>query len=217
MRGLVFGVAACLTMFGCRSAKPTHADDAGASHVAAADAASAAASADDGGKPKALDATACDPGKSLDPVDKGKTIETDHFRFTLLDVRADTIDNAFAPVKQVYLVKLAVENLTNKPNLNLSITDVDLTRDKPGADRLKDKNLHYKIDFFYPRPKMCVDLAADVKPGMIPPGTRVVGYFAFQAPETPAYKSLWFDARHVSTEAVHKGTLLKVAGVLRVR
>lgn len=224
-------VIALLTMAGCgmfggsTAKKGPGASDAG--DAAALPAAKAAASSNkvDGGSSAGvgassggkLDATACNPGTSIDPMDKGKTIQSDHFKYTLLDVRIDTVDNAFAPAKKVFLVKLQVENATSKSNLSLSVTDVDLTRDKPSADRIRDKDLHYKTDFFYPRPKMCVDLGADVKPGTIPPGTKVVGYYAFQAPDTPAYKTLWFDARNVSPESVQKGTLLKVAGALRIK
>ena len=127
------------------------------------------------------------------------------------------LDNAFAPVKKVFLVKLQVENVTSKPNLHTSVTDVDLTREKAGADRIREKNLHFKTDFFYPRTRMCVDLGADVKPGSLAPGAKAVGYYAFQAPETPAFTSLWFDARNVSAESASKGNLLRVAGTLRIK
>lgn len=166
---------------------------------------------------KALDATLCNPGTSLEPVDRGKTIQSDHFKYTLLDVRTDVVDNAFAPVKKVFLVKLQVENVTSKMNLAPSVADVDLTREKAGAERIRESNLHYKTDFFYPRSRMCVDLGADVKPGSLPPGTKAIGYYAYQAPEKRAFTSLWFDARNVSSEAVHKGNLLRVAGTLRIK
>jgi putative endonuclease len=168
-------------------------------------------------KAKGLDATDCNPGTSLEPIDRGKTIQSDHFKYTLLDVRTDAIDNAFAPVKKVILVKLQVENVTNDSQLNLSIADIDLTRDKAGADRVKEKDLHYKPDFFYSRPKMCIDLAADVKKGMFPAGAKAIGYYAFSAPDTPAMQSLWFDARYLSPDSVKKGSFLKVAGTLRIK
>lgn len=169
-------------------------------------------------EPKAgrLDATGCNPGTSLEPVDKGKTVQSDHFRYTLLDVRTDIVDNAFAKVKKVFLVKLQIENITQKPQLNTSMTDVDLTRDKAGADRVKEKPLHYKIDFFYPRPKMCVDLAGDVKPGMLPPGGKAIGYYAYGDTGEPM-QSLWFSVRNVSPEAADRGNFLKVAGSLRIK
>lgn len=164
---------------------------------------------------RALDATRCNPGASLEPVDRGKVIVTDRFRLTLLDVRTDGIDNAFAPVKKVFLVKLLVENTTPK-SLALASADVDLTRDEPAADRLRKRGLHYKPDLFYPRAKMCVDLATDVKPGLVPPGGSAVGYFAFQAPDAPAFESLWFDARSAPPRAPSRRRSSEVMGTLRV-
>ena len=127
------------------------------------------------------------------------------------------IADLFAKVKKVYLVKLQVENITQKPQLNTSITDIDFTRDKAGADRVKEKALLYKTDFFYPRPKICVDLGGDIKPGMIPPGAKVVGYYVYGDPGTPEPQSLWVSARNVSPESGNKGSFLKVTGSLRVK
>lgn len=165
---------------------------------------------------KALDATSCNPGTSLDPVDKGKSIESDHFRYTLLDVRSDSVAVPGGATRKVFLVKLEVENITSKPDLNTSVSEVDLSRDKAGADRVKDRGLVYKTEFFYPRAKMCVDLGSDVGKGKIPPGAKVVGYYAFDAGDAP-YDSLWFSARNVAPESVKTGGFLKVAGSLRVK
>lgn len=213
-------VMASLPLVGCGLiGKKDNAADAGAAAAAPASAASTAAGSTtpaSAGKGKPLDATDCNPGTSLNPVDKGKTIQSDHFKYTLLDVRTDTVDNAFAKVKSVILVKLQIENITNKPQLNTSVADVDLTRDKPGADRVKEKNLHYQVDFFYSRTKMCVDLGADVKPGTLPPGGKAIGYYVY-GDSGAARQSLWFDARNVSPEAVSKGTLLKVVGSFRIQ
>jgi hypothetical protein len=52
--------------------------------------------------------------------------------------------------------------------------------------------------------------------GKIPPGAKVVGYYAFDAGDAK-YDSLWFSARNISPEAVTKGGFLKVAGSLRVK
>ncbi|MFO0674431.1 MAG: hypothetical protein U0235_33280 [Polyangiaceae bacterium] len=166
--------------------------------------------------PRPLDASRCNPGTSLEPADRGKVIVTDRFRLTLLDVRTDVIDNAFAPVKKVFLVKALVESTTAK-SLALGQDDVDLTRNEPGADRLRKRHLHYKRDLFYPRAKMCVDLAADVKPGLVPPGAGAIGYFAFQAPDAPAFESLWLDARSAPPRAPSRRRTSEVMGTLRVR
>lgn len=190
--------------------------DEGADAAAAAPSSAPAASAEPKGK--SLDATDCNPGKSLDPLDKGKTIESDYFRYTLLDVREDDFDFLGKPQK-VLLVKLAVENIGDKQDANLSVAEVALSRNKATPDPVKEKDLVYKTDFYYPRPKMCVDLAGDVKPGKIPPGTKVVGYYAYDAEGKP-YESLWFSARNISADSVNKKgkeALFAVAGSFRIK
>lgn len=215
-RPLVLALAVSPLGCGLLDKKNAPATDAGAVGVASVTPLPSAAAPAATAKGKPLDATDCNPGTSLNPVDKGKTIQSDHFKYTLLDVRTDAVDNAFAKAKTAVLVKLQIENITNKPQLNTSVAEVDLARDKAGSDRIKDKNLHYQVDFFYPRPKMCVDLGADVKPGSLLPGAKVIGYYVFGDPGTPR-QSLWFDVRNVSPEAVTKGSLLKVAGSFRIQ
>jgi hypothetical protein len=165
---------------------------------------------------KTLDATACNPGTSLNPPDKGKSFRSDQFKYTLLDARTDAVTNPASPYKNVILVKLEVENIAPKADLNLSIAEVDLSRDKAGPDRVRERPLLIKSDLFYDRAKLCVDLGADVVTGSFPSGKKVVGYYAYAAPE-PAAKSLWFDARNMAAEAVTRGNLLTVAGSFRIQ
>jgi hypothetical protein len=202
---LLAAVAACNPL-----AKKNDAAEAGAPAASAP----ATSSSTPGAQAKSLDATACNPGTSLDPPDKGKTIQSDHFKYTLLDARTDTA-NVLGKETKVVLVKLQVENVTNKPDLNTSIAEVDVTRDKAGADRVKERDFMLRASMMYPRPKMCVDLGGDVGKGKIPPGTKVIGYYAYELPDT--YKSLWFSARNISPEAVGKGDLLKVVGSFRLK
>jgi hypothetical protein len=202
---LVLLLAACNPL-----AKKNDAAEAGAPATSAGTSASASAPA--AGKP--LDATACNPGTSLEPPDKGRTITSDHFKYTLLDARTDTA-NALGKEVKVLLVKLQVENVTQKPDLNLSIAEVDVTKNRAAVDRTKDRDVQVKTTFFYPREKMCVNLAADVDKGKIPPGAKVIGYYAYELPD--AYTSLWFSARNISPESVNRGNMLKVVGSLRLK
>ena len=208
-------VAAALAGGACNPlAKMRESGDAGTPTSASG---AASTSAETPPRGKTLDATECNPGTSLDPVDKGKSVTTDHFKYTLLDVREDTVDppGGLLPPKKVFLVKLQVENVTQKADLNTSISEVGLSRDKADADRVKEKDLVYRTDFFYPRTKTCVDLGADVGKGKIPPGTKVVGYYVYDG-ATP-YKSLWFSMRNISPESVGKGRLLEIVGSFRIK
>lgn len=191
-------------------AKKTDLTEAGASATPASAAPAANANA------KTLDATTCNPGTSLDPPDKGKTVTTDHFRYTLLDARTDTAKTLSGTDQKVVLVKLQVENVTQKPDLNLSIAEVDLTKNRAAVDdRSKNRDVVAKTTFFYPREKMCVNLGADVDKGKIPPGTKVIGYYAYELPEP--YTSLWFAMRNISPEGVTRGNLLNVTGSFRLK
>lgn len=182
---------------------------------AAAAASSRTASLDGGAK--TLDARSCNPGVSLDPADKGKSIQSDTFRYTLLDLRSDVGDATSVSGKKVYLLKLQIENASSRPEVTPSITEVSLSRDKADPDRSKERDLFYRNDFLYPRTKICVDLASDVKPGMLTPGEKAIGYYVFQAPESPPAKSLWFSVRNVGPDKAQDASFLKVAASFRLK
>jgi hypothetical protein len=208
---LIFAISCAFTS-GCGFLKKKDSGaDASASTETGASARATTVTAPMNPPKRSLDATACNPGTSLNPPDKGKSFQSDQFKYTLLDVRTDAVTNPAAPYKTVVLVKLQVENITSKPDLNLSVAEVDCSRDKAGPDRVKERELLLKNDLFYDRPKMCVDLGGAVTQGTFPAGAKVVGYYAYAAPD-PLPKSLYFDARNMAAEAVSRGNLLKVAG-----
>lgn len=169
-----------------------------------------------------LDASDCNPGVSINPVDKGKTIQSTNFKYTLLDVRTD--DLALDPAllssmqyKKVLLVKLQVENISQKDDLNLSGAEVDLTRVKaPSDDRIGEDS--YVTDYMYPKSKVCVNLGADVAKGTFAKGSKVVGYYVYALPEDKPYTSgLYFGARYYAAEDVATGKSLKIAGTFKLQ
>jgi hypothetical protein len=194
-------------------AKKSDADAQAPASASAAATAPASAAVPAAPQGKSLDATSCNPGTSLDPPDKGKTVQNDQFKYTLLDARTDTTTIAGKEVKAL-LVKLEVENITTKPNINISYAEVDATKDRAAGDRLNDKGITLKATMLYPRTKTCVDLGGDVGPGKIPPGTKVIGYFIYEMPD--AHKGLWLSVRNLSPESVTRGTMLKVMGSFRL-
>lgn len=161
-----------------------------------------------------LDATDKNPGASLNPADKGRTVQSDLVRYTLLDVREDTVGQEYGGGK-VYLVKLMAENISAVEDLSLSVAEVDLVKDKPTADRVSEDNLHYTPDVFYPREKMGVDLASDVSTGKFTPGTKVVGYYSYT--NDKPLTSLYFSVRNFDPDAVGEDTFLKVIGSFRIK
>jgi hypothetical protein len=175
----------------------------------------ASAAATNAPAPKKLDATGCDPGTSLEPSAKGKSVSTDELKFTLLDARVDTIDNPLEKGKKVLLVKLEVENISQRDDVSLSMADVEVSRDKAAPARNESK-LFLANDFFYTRSKICVDLSADVKKGTFPRGAKVIGYFVRTLGDEP-YKSLWIGFKYLSPESATTGKAFTVAGTLQIK
>ncbi len=202
------GIAPMGSSNGATSAVPSS-TSAASSTAAATAAASAAPTA------KKLDATGCDPGTSLEPIAKGKSVSTDEVKFTLLDARVDTIDNPLEKGKKVLLVKLEVENVSQRDDLNLSMADIEVSRDK-AAPAKNESKLFLENDFFYTRTKICVDLAADVKKGTFPRGAKVIGYFVRTLGDEP-YKSLWIGFKNLSPASAATGKAFTVAGTLQIK
>lgn len=169
-----------------------------------------------------LDATNCNPGESINPIDAGKTFSSTNFKYTLLDVRKDklVVDPAIMSsmkYDEVLLVKLQVENISKNNDLNLSVAEVDLTRNAAPTDgRIKDDK--YMTDFMYPRKNMCVDLGGDVDTGTFPAGKKVVGYYVYGLPKDKSYEGgLYFGGRYYAAEDVEAGKSLKVAGTFKLQ
>lgn len=179
-------------------------------------------SQDTGKKESNLDAMDCNPGTSIDPIDKGKTISSTNHRYTLLDVRVDdvNVDPSIAGMmdyKKVLLVKLQVENISQNPEENLSVADVDLLNTPPIDERAKQPK-GYLPDVMYSKSKYCVSLAGDIDKGLFPTGKKVVGYYVYGLPENRPYdQGLYFAARYMAPEDVNTGKLLKVAGSFKIK
>jgi hypothetical protein len=161
-----------------------------------------------------LDATDFNPGTSLNPTDKGKTIQSDQIRYTLLDVREDSYESQLGSGK-VYLVKLEAENISTDEDLNMSVAEVDLVKDDPKADRVNQRDLHYSFDILYPREKMGVDLGGDISSGKFKPGKKVVGYYAYT--NDKPLTTLFFSVRNYNPEAVSSPTFLQVVDSFRIK
>lgn len=175
------------------------------------------------GSGKSLDASNCNPGTSIDPIDKGKSFSSTDMKYTLLDARVDDLNAspALAPYinyKKVLLVKLQVENISQNDKLNLSSAEVDLANAPPQDDRTKMQQSKYQIDLVYSRDKACVSLAEDVSVGTFPAGKKVVGYYIFALPDDKPYTNgLYFDGRYFSADDVGAGKSFKVAGSFKLK
>ena len=90
------------------------------------------------------------PGTSLNPIDKGKTVATDTFKYTLEDVRQD--GNSM-------LILLTAENITKKTQ-PVSQTDIRLW--KTATPTLQQ---YYSSDFMYDRGKCGTELKDDLASG----------------------------------------------------
>lgn len=115
------------------------------------------------------------------------------------------------------LVKLEVENISKNNDLNLSIAEVDLTRNSPPTDnRVKDEK--YTTDLLYGGLKGCTNLATDVDTGSFPAGKKVVGYYVYGLPADKSYdQGLYFGGRYFAAEDVATGKSLKVAGYFKLQ
>lgn len=167
----------------------------------------------------ALDATDKNPGVSINPIDQGKSIETDQLRFTLLDVREDTNGETYGN-KKVFLVKLQVERLKDDSSratdkqTGLSVADVELAT-KPDYDRLKDKDQGFDVEFFYDRAKLGVTLSKDIHNLAV--GQKVVGYYTFDGTTADDSGSMYFIVHYVSAESVNAGKMGGIAGTLKIK
>lgn len=166
-----------------------------------------------------LDATDRNPGTSINPIDKGKSIETDQLRFTLLDVRQDTNGDTYGN-KKVYLVKLQVERFKNDSKktadtqTGLSVADVELAT-KPDYNRLKDTGKGFDTEFFYDRAKLGITLSRDVKNLLL--GQKVVGYYTFDGTTAADSGNMYFIVHYVSADSVTAGKMGGIAGTLKVK
>ena len=158
-------------------------------------------------------------GTSISPVDKGKSVASDQFKYTLLDVFEDTVDQVYGGYK-VYLVKLDVERVAlgdkQKPDnpTGLSSAEVDLAT-KINYERGVDTGAAFSGDIAYSRAKVGLALSEDVK--SLKMGGKVTGYYIFKAttPENP--KEIYFLVRNIGADSVGKGMSMKIAGSLRVK
>lgn len=90
------------------------------------------------------------PGNSVNPIDKGKTVATDTFKYTLEDVRQDGSST---------LILLTAENITKKTQ-PVSQTDIRLW--KTPTPTLQQ---YYSPDFFYDRRKCGAELKDNLEAG----------------------------------------------------
>lgn len=133
---------------------------------------------------RTYDASDKNPGISLNPIDAGKEIDSDAFRYKLLDVRQDG---------ETYLVKLEVTNKT-PIQLHLSVAEAFLSdKDDNSA------NNAFTIDFIYPRSNIGVDLGGDI--AEFAPGQKVVGYYVFKLKEDRTAPSMYFIIRNIGYNA----------------
>lgn len=159
------------------------------------------------------------PGTSINPIDQGKSISSDQFKYTLLDVREDKVEPALGSYP-IYLVKLEVERIAPNDSKNpdsvtgLSVAEVDLST-KENYDRIKDKGQAFKTDVGYPRTKLGTSLGEDIT--SLKMGEKVTGYYVFNATTPTNPEKLYFDVRNYGVDAVNKGTSLKIAGVFKIK
>jgi hypothetical protein len=158
--------------------------------------------------------TALDPGTSIDPVDRGKTIRSDQFEYTLLDVRTDKVDEVYGGYT-VYLVKLEVERIApaegEGPQPGTSIIEVDLAT-VASPDRTTDRASLFGMDVAYPRSNLGVSLAENVS--TLEVGETVIGYYAFSGSTLTDPSEIYFAVRNLS---VGGGALLRVANSFKIK
>lgn len=156
------------------------------------------------------------PGNSINPVDKGKIVETDQFRYTLLDAREDNLESVYGGGK-VYLIKLEVERIgindSSDPEAftGLSILEVGLTTDPTGKDSTKS----FTVDFYYSRSAVGVALGEEVSE--LKMNEKVVGYYIYSAEKPEDQSEIYFIMKNFSADSVSNGTLGKVMGNFRIK
>lgn len=151
-------------------------------------------------------AASLNPGTSLSPTDKGKTMSSDTFKYTLLDVRDDQSQVFMGTPLHVVLVKLEVENIS-VVNKNLSIAEVRLKADDPNAGLGKGD---FTSEFLYSRTNVGIDLGADV--AVLKPGEKVVGYYIYKY---EPYTKLYFNIYSLGTDPVTGEAGSVVANILK--
>lgn len=176
--------------------------------------------------PKSIaDASDCNPGTSIQSQAVGQVIASSDIRYTLLDVRKDRIEldpklaeaGVHIDYDEVLLVKLKAENISQDPQLSMSIGEVELSTNEPDIlDRTKDTA--FTADLFYPKSKYCMALDRDVSSGAFPVGKTVVGYYIFGlAKSKPIKQGLWFSVRRISPADVRRGEMFRLAGSFRLQ
>lgn len=180
---------------------------------------SASVTREDAVQTQTLDATDKNPGISINPIDKGKSIETDEIKFTLLDVRQDVNGQTYGN-KKVYLVKMQVERFKNdskrdpEHQTGVSVADIDLAT-ITDYDRVRDTGKGFDVEFFYDRAKLGVTLSQDVRSLKV--GQKAVGYFTFDATSATDTGPMYVIIRYNSADSVRAGKMSAIAGTLQVR
>ncbi len=152
------------------------------------------------------------PGTSLNPADKGKTLSSDTFKYTLLDARE--VESTFMnePIR-VVLVKLEVENIS-VVNRGLSIVEISLKADDPESPKGQGG---FTPDFLYPRSNVGFDLAGDI--AVLKPHEKVIGYYLFtHKPYTKLYFNIYsLGTDPVTGESTVLANFLKKAGTFVIK
>ncbi|MCC7522347.1 hypothetical protein IT407_00890 [Candidatus Uhrbacteria bacterium] len=133
---------------------------------------------------RSYDATDKNPGTSLNPIDKGREIRSDAFRYKLLDVRQDG---------DIFLVKLEIENLTPL-TLQTSVAEAFLSERNDN-----NANTNFATDFLYPRSNIGVDLGGDIS--NFEPGQKVVGYYVKKLKAGRSADTMYFVIRNLGYNA----------------
>lgn len=166
--------------------------------------------------------TVGNPGTEITSPDKGKSVSTDTFKYTLLEVRKDS-DVPVTALNfaggDVYLIKLEVERIAfdggaqDRPT-GTSLAEVSLVADEATPDR-GDNKTYKKFDWnvTYDRSKIGVDLAGDVT--SLGLGEKVTGYYVYNA--GMAHEKAYFAMYTTSGMSVEKGEFNKLAGVFQIK
>lgn len=156
-------------------------------------------------------------GKTIDPIDKNKVIDSDQFRYQLLDVRedVDALTN-----KKVWLLLLTVQRIApndstdpNGPQTGLSVAEVDLAKVADYTRTSGDMSNAMMVNVSYDRMNISPVLSEDVEELAV--GEQVTGYYVYTVDDS--MPSAYFIVRNIGVDSIGSGAFMEAAGYFQIR